>query len=207
MGCGSDDWSVDSDYAFQEFPDDEPSMSEHHSPLTPRHETEATATTTNTATQITRTERLGFNAGGLWNPDATHDVHNGHKRHQNPSTVGGACFIPEGGSSMSVAATTSSKEGGAATDRCGRSRVDGIVGDEKEAGRLTKEGSYSQQHQQQQRHSHQHNRHHRHCGGDGEGGPGSMASCDTARQSGDPGSSTDSMHILRLEQRMFLKVS
>lgn len=145
LGCGSDDWSVDSDYAFQDFNDEADQQNEHPQ----------SASTPERAHRIVGSRALnnrrGVFSAGAGNPED--EVERVDLR-TCPDIKSGVAVL-----------------GGEETHLLPENSVDENREDTAEPGR----------------HEHHH-----------------LAS--EGRLSGDPGSSTDSAQILRLEQRMFLKV-
>lgn len=163
LDCGSDNWSVDSDYAFQDFADDDLQQSKiSDQDLQPSPErayigvqATATAATTSTATVVVGVGgvRASSSASGS-NPEDEVERINLH-----------------------------------AVKPCEEHSGEEVATPDMEETRLWDGGAGGV---------------HKGVGNAGVGREG-RAACE-ARLFGDPGSSTDSTHILRLEQRMFLKV-
>lgn len=144
LGCGSDDWSVDSDYAFQEFGEDALRQSEH---------SQSTASP----------ERAHRNAGV---PTSSMEM---------PS--GMVCTSEDQTQEEVVRAQTQAADGAQMP-----SDLEERQSLEHEELRESKEDATAAKSDEQ------------------------PICLSEARLFGDPGSSTDSTHILKLEQRMFLKV-
>eukprot|EP00752_Nemacystus_decipiens_P001235 g1234.t1 len=165
LGCGSDDWSVDSDYAFQDFADDakqhQYTGSEHLQQSSPERSPPLPGTP--------------GSAHGVGNPMKINDLH-----------IGSACNgreHPRTAAETAVVRTTPEEGGGGGVR--GEVLLPGKVawaGVEREREREGRQDSPS---------------------GSGRDDP----SLSKARLFGDPGTSTDNAHILRLEQRMFLKAA
>lgn len=157
LGCGSDDWSVDSDYAFQDFADDV-----KHNQQRQNH--------TNEQLQQSSPERSppdpgtpsSFHATG----DPINNLNKGSMRNVHDHVDAAA----------ETAVVTRTPAGGGA-----------IRGEVLPPGKVASAGGEAREDTP---------------AGSGRDGP---RMCN-ARLLGDPGSSTDSAHIMRLEQRMFLKV-
>lgn len=152
LGCGSDDWSVDSDYAFQDFADD---IKNHNSERLQQSSPERSPSFP--GTQSSSTHAVGNPINDL---------------------KGSVCNVREHSETAAekAAVTTSPAEGGG-----------GMGGSVVLPGKVTWAARESRE--------------------DSPAGSGRDDPCmSETRLFGDPGSSTDSAHILRLEQRMFLKV-
>lgn len=147
LGCGSDDWSVDSDYAFQDFNDDAQPGPNPQS-ASPERAHRVTGGARNMGRATARGGR------GATNPEEEVEE---EAVNVNPDASVRA-VVPRREEARSLPQDDSVGEGNA--DAAGSAR------------------------DEQQQHP---------C-------------ASGARLFGDPGSSTDSTHILRLEQRMFLKV-
>lgn len=160
LGCGSDDWSVDSDYAFQDFADDV----KHHQ--LQHHERGEQLPQSCAQTPERSTLTPGTPSSARKDPNPTNDLNTAsrHHLHDNPDAEAEAA-----GATASPAGSGEAIRGEALMPRNG-----GDIGEESAVG----------------------------SGRDDPRDP----SISKARLFGDPGSSTDSAHILRLEQRMFLKV-
>lgn len=171
-GCGSDDWSVDSDYAFQDFTEDDGETSSRYSncpqasPKQGQQQLTVRAVAQDDATVGTRTgKEISEELGGV-----TVDNNTGVLSGSN--TPGRA--TSDGASVRGIQREASRKLAelepvGSSVDRGTASDHDGLVGDLRDM-------------------------------------DGSPTREDSRHQFGDPGSSTENMHILRVEQRMFLKV-
>lgn len=162
LGCGSDDWSVDSDYAFQGFADD---IKQHQDkqrgepfpqPLAPTLDrSDAPNSLKPSSADAVASPENNLNTG------STSLLHGPPAKAKEAEATGQMATVAEG-------------EGVAS----GRMLV-------LEYGETAREDTKDER-----------------LGG---GNPPNPLICKT-RLFGDPGSSTDSAHILRLEQRMFLKV-
>ena len=155
LGCGSDDWSVDSDYAFPDFADD----AKQHQHANNEH------------LQQSSPQRSPPLAGP---PSSIHAVGT-PTNDLNPGSMCNVREHPDTAAETTVVTTTPAEGGG------------GVRGEVLLPGKVTWAGGENR--------------------GDSPAGSGrDDPSLSKARLFGDPGSSTDSAHILRLEQRMFLKV-
>lgn len=155
LGCGSDDWSVDSDYAFQDFTDDVKQHQHSNSEQLRQSSPERSLAVPGT-------------------PSSIHAV--GHAI--NDLNIGGMCNAREHPDTAAEMVATTPAEGGG-----------GVRGEVVLPGKVALAGGEKREDSPS-------------TAGSGSGDP----SMSKARLFGDPGSSTDSAHILRLEQRMFLKV-
>lgn len=169
LDCGSDNWSVDSDYAFQDFADDDPQQPKVSDPnlhISREREyvgvkaTAMAAATPATTTTTAATVIVGVR-GGRTSSSATASNPEDEVERINLHAVK-FCkeYCGEDEPTPDVEATRLWDAGARGVNR-----------------RVGKTGVGREEH----------------------------AACG-ARLFGDPGSSTDSTHILRLEQRMFLKV-
>lgn len=159
LGCGSDDWSVDSDYAFQDFADDV----KQHRQQQHRNSEQLQQSTSERSPPLPGTQSPIHNA--LGNPITDLNLGSLSNVREHPDTAVETAAVT----------TTTPAEGG------GSSRVEALPGEVAFAAGENREDSPAV-----------------------SGGEDPCMS--KARLFGDPGSSTDSAHILRLEQRMFLKV-
>ncbi|CAN0404765.1 unnamed protein product, partial [Ectocarpus sp. 13 AM-2016] len=164
LGCGSDDWSVDSDYAFQDFADDV----KHHQQQQARHEKNEQNLLQSSSP--TRERSAVPNPGTPGNTRVVGSLDDNSsaettKLHEHPEAA-------EGTRADTLTAGRAQAAGGGG----------GVIPEEGEVGG-SRRGSASE--------SGKDNRHH--------------PTLSSTRLFGDPGSSSDSTHILRLEQRMFLK--
>lgn len=162
LGCGSDDWSVDSDYAFQDFADDnlqQQKSTDQDLQSSPEraHLGAQTSATPATATTVVGVGGVPSLSAAGSNPEDEVERVNHHA----------ASLYKEPSSGEAVATLDSGEE----------ARLCEGVGAAVGIKRVDHAGVGREEH----------------------------AACE-ARPFGDPGSSTDSAHILRLEQRMFLKV-
>lgn len=168
LGCGSDDWSVDSDYAFQDFADDV--KHHHHHQQQGRHEKSEqnllqSSSPTRERSAVPNPETPS-NMRVMGNLDDNSSAET-TKLHEHTEEAGGARA-----DTLTAGGTQAAGGGG------------GVILEEGEVGG-SREGSASE--------SGKDNPHH--------------PILSNTRLFGDPGSSSESTHILRLEQRMFLKVS
>lgn len=156
LGCGSDDWSVDSDYAFQDFTDDakqhQHSNSEHLQQSSPERSPPLPGTPSSIRAVGNPTNDL--NTGSVCNVGENSDT--------AAETTAVTATPAEGGGGVRGEALLPAVK---VTWAEGENREDSPAGSGRDDPSLSK-----------------------------------------ARLFGDPGSSTDSANILRLEQRMFLKV-
>lgn len=150
LGCGSDDWSVDGDYAFPDFPD-----------------------------------------------DAHHQLRAGHQRSaSNPDHLRRDGRGLSSGSRARASRARAGKEGGGGEEKIGlHVHVDSLTG----VAELGAEGAGVLPVTQSLGVGTEENA--------GAGQEEQQPAASDARLLRDPGSSTDSTQILRLEQRMFLKVT
>lgn len=166
LGCGSDDWSVDSDYAFQDFADDVKQHQQQH-----HQKSEQFPQSSAPTPERSDPPNLGTpsTAGAVTNPE--NDPNTGRKSllHVRPDAA-----AAEG---AGATATLAGGEGAVSG---------GVLLPEKGASARDENSEYLTM-------------------GSGRDDP-QHPWMSKARLFGDPGSSTDSAHILRLEQRMFLKV-
>lgn len=160
LGCGSDDWSVDSDYAFQEFADD---VKQHQQQE--RHNSEQLQQSAPERSPPLPGTPSSFHAVG--NPINNLNIGSICNVREHPDTAGKMAVVTrkpaEGGGARAIRGEVLSP--GKATSAAGENREDPPAGSGRDDPCMSK-----------------------------------------ARLFGDPGSSSDSAHILRLEQRMFLKV-
>lgn len=161
LGCGSDDWSVDSEYNFQDFEDDAQRVEHVGSLSTPEpiHQDMSSRITScssrsgiNTASEGTRSTRIPEEEMAKWNICAL-----SHDKVDEAPTGATPAAIPD-----EIDATLTRRE---SAGECGKNTAC-FVGSEREH----------------------------------------LPFAAGVRSLGDSGSSTDSSHVLRLEQRMFLKV-
>lgn len=158
LGCGSDDWSVDSEYTFQDFKDDAKRVEHVQSPSTsePMH------------------QDIG---GGITSCSSRSSVNTASE---------GSRSIEEETAKWNICALSHGK-----VEEAPMSATTVAIPDEIDAALTRRESA-------------------------GEGGKGTacfegsehehLPFAPGVRFLGDPGSSSDSSHVLRLEQRMFLKV-
>lgn len=170
-GCGSDDWSVDSDYAFQDFVDEDISPTSNHDhnsfPQTPpaRHGQSQARVVREGADDVSIIAGLGNRipdecSGGVADKDSLaggnpYQVISGESPVRN--------LQREAAKKLAAEPTSSSSGIGIASEHVS-------LGCERDAA------------------------------------DGSCPSREDTRHLGDPGSSTENVHILHVEQRMFLKV-
>lgn len=165
LGCGSDDWSVDSDYTFQDFADDV----KHQQQRQARHEKSeqnllqsSSPTRERSAVPNPETPSNTRVVGSLDDNSSAETT----KLHEHPEAA-------EGARADTLTAGGAQAAGGGG----------GVIPEEGEVGG-SRRGSASEAGKDNQHHP----------------------ILSNTRLFGDPGSSSDSTHILRLEQRMFLKV-
>lgn len=160
LGCGSDDWSVDSDYAFQDFADDV----KHHQLQLREKGQQLPQPCAQTPERSALTPGTPSSARIDVNPTNDLNAASKHRLHDNPDEA--------------------TEAAGATASPAGRGEaVGGEVVLPRNGGETREESAAG-------------------SGRDDRQDP----SMSKTRLFGDPGSSTDSAHILRLEQRMFLKV-
>lgn len=158
LGCGSDDWSVDSEYIFQGFKDDAQRVEHVQSPSTsePIH------------------QDIG---GGITSCSCRSGINTASE---------GSRRIEEERAKWNICALSHAK-----AEEAPMGATPAAISDEVDAA-LTRRESAGE------------------CGNDTACFEGSehehLPFAPGVRSLGDPGSSTDSCHVLRLEQRMFLKV-
>lgn len=188
FGCGSDDWSVDSDYAFQDFADDVKHQHPHHQRL----QTDGQLVQPSAPAPERSSAPIQGSPGGTGESGNFDGGRKEGLRVLGSNEAAAIVAAPEEEAAAQAEATAQA----AVTTQSSAAKVAQAGAEEAGAGdKLTpKQGPSARGDSTQSSPA-------------GSGGEDLRSSWPpNARLFGDSGTSTDNTHILRLEQRMFLKV-